>query len=122
MDVKLGLGNRKKESRNIAEVALYVPDDLAKKIETFSGANGMGIRESYVELLSKGLSSSLAREYLDLLHLNRYLKTAQHYSEFAKDNLDLRELVETVRRENDRMKRILFAKGLLRNVAGENSK
>jgi hypothetical protein len=61
-------------------------------------------------------------EYRDILLVSNYLKTTERYAEYTSDNFFLKELVESLGSENESMRQILLAKGLLRNVDDRDKK
>jgi hypothetical protein len=62
------------------------------------------------------LASKEARDFLDLLLRRNSLQRSELYSDYSKDNLALRKLVDQMRNENSEVKELLIAHGLLRNI------
>ena len=76
----------------------------------------MTLEEAFRQLLSKGLVSKHARDYLDLLLRKNSLRRSELYSEYSKDGLVLRRLVDQMKSENLAIKHVLIEKGLLRRI------
>ena len=115
-------GGRRKEPNNIVELTLYFPNDLKNKLDSYSTSSAPDREPVYLSLLVRGIRSDYAREYLNLRLLNRELKRTKQYADYAEDNATLLNFVESLRTENDGLKQILIAKGLLRKISERGSR
>ncbi len=92
--MSLGHGSQRRQERHFSALSFHVPDKLHETVETFAKSSTIDVEEAYRQLLSKGLLTPKAREYLDLLLTKNSLRRSELYSEYSKDNSLLRELVD----------------------------
>jgi hypothetical protein len=101
---------------DILESSIYLPDLLYGLVTTFAKSSEVTLEEAFRQLVSKGLVSKHARDYLDLLLRMNSLRRSELYSEYSKDGQTMRQLVDQLRTENSDIKRVLIEKGLLRKI------
>jgi hypothetical protein len=103
-------------SGDTLESSIYLPDLLYGLVARFAKSSEVTLEEAFRQLVSKGLVSKHARDYLDLLLRRNSLRRSELYSEYSKDGQVLRQLVNQMRTENSEIKHVLIKKGLLRTI------
>jgi hypothetical protein len=101
---------------DILERSVYLPDPLYGLVAIFAKSSEVTLEEAFRQLVSRGLVSKDARDYLDLLLRMNSLRRSELYSEYSRDGKILRELVDQARTENSRIRHLLIEKGLLRKI------
>jgi hypothetical protein len=101
---------------NMLGASIYLPDWVFELVVKFAKSSDVALEEAFRQLLSKGLVSNQARDYLDLLLRKNSLRRSERYSEYSRDGEILRRLVDKMRSENSEIIALLVEKGLLRRI------